>query len=42
MIAGADAGSKLDRATELNVPVLDEEGFKNLLANKGVPEGDVR
>ncbi len=42
VIAGADAGSKLDRATELNVPVLDEEGFKKLLAKKGVPESDAR
>jgi DNA ligase (NAD+) len=42
VIAGADAGSKLDRATELNVPVLDEEAFKKLLADKGVPESDAR
>ncbi|MEO8740315.1 MAG: NAD-dependent DNA ligase LigA [Casimicrobiaceae bacterium] len=31
VIAGADAGSKLDRATELGVPVLDEQQFRELL-----------
>ena len=36
VIAGADAGSKLDRATELEVPILDEDGFVKLLADKGV------
>jgi DNA ligase (NAD+) len=37
VIAGADAGSKLERATELNVPVLDEKRFLKLLADRGVP-----
>ena len=37
VIAGADAGSKLERATALEVPILDEDGFVNLLADKGVP-----
>ena len=31
VIAGADAGSKLDRAIELDVPVLDEQQFRKLL-----------
>lgn len=36
LIAGEEAGSKLDRATELNIPVLDETGLAALLAEKGV------
>ena len=31
VIAGADAGSKLDRAIELEIPVLDEQQFRKLL-----------
>ena len=31
VIAGADAGSKLDRAVELGIPLLDEQQFRNLL-----------
>ncbi len=31
LVAGADAGSKLDRANRLNVPVLDEQQFQQLL-----------
>jgi NAD-dependent DNA ligase len=32
-VAGEDAGSKLDRARGLGVPVLDERQFKDLLGS---------
>jgi DNA ligase (NAD+) len=31
VLAGAEAGSKLDKALELGVPVLDESGFRKML-----------
>ena len=36
LIAGEDAGSKLGRAQELGVPVLDEAGLAELLRERGV------
>ncbi len=36
VVAGAEAGSKLAKAKELNIPVIDEQGMMNLL--KGATE----
>ncbi len=38
VVAGDNAGSKLQKAQELGVPVLDEDGFRRLLAGQP-PEG---
>ena len=34
LVAGENAGSKLAKAQELGVPVLDEDGFRRLLAGE--------
>jgi DNA ligase (NAD+) len=39
LVAGENAGSKLARAQELGVPVLDEEGFARLLRGESPPAG---
>ncbi len=36
LVAGENAGSKLAKAQDLGVPVLDEDGFRRLLAGEGV------
>jgi DNA ligase (NAD+) len=35
VVAGSDAGSKLQRALQLDIPVLDEETFQRLLTTHG-------
>jgi len=33
VVAGENAGSKYDKAVELGVPILDEDGFRALIAS---------
>ncbi len=40
LVAGPGAGSKLAKATELGVPVLDEDGFRRLLEGADPVPGD--
>jgi DNA ligase (NAD+) len=39
VVAGENAGSKHDKAVELGVPILDEEGFRGLLSLGGAAGG---
>ena len=39
VLAGEDAGSKLDKAESLGVRVIDEAAFADLLRSQGVDSG---
>ncbi|MCQ1987854.1 NAD-dependent DNA ligase LigA [Arthrobacter sp. zg-Y844] len=41
VVAGENAGTKLDKAEQLGVRVIDEDGFRTLLAEGSVPGGPV-
>ena len=40
LLAGDDAGSKLDKAKKLNTPILDEAGFDELVRERTEPAED--
>jgi DNA ligase (NAD+) len=40
VVAGDAPGSKYDKAVELGVPILDEEGFRKLLADGPIVDAD--
>jgi DNA ligase (NAD+) len=40
VVAGENAGTKLDKAEQLGIPVLDEDGFRNLLENGPPPAAE--
>ena len=42
VVAGEDAGSKLDKANALGVSVIDEAGLRSLVAGPESQEGQLR
>ena len=39
VVAGSEAGSKLQRALELGVPVIDEDTLERLIAERSTTQG---